>query len=73
VVISQESHCLGGASTDHDVDGLNGARLRTHGGFSERDVPFVISRPMNSDYIAKAKSEQLKNYQIFDYAINGTV
>ncbi len=72
VVISQESHCLGAASTDHDVDGLNGARLRTHGGFSEQDVPFVISRPLNTDYIAKAKSEQLKNYQIFDYAINGT-
>jgi phosphonoacetate hydrolase len=72
VVISKESHCLGAARVDHDIAGLNGARLRTHGGFSEQNVPFVISRPMNASYIAKAKSEQLKNYQIFDYAINGT-
>ena len=72
VVISQESHCLGAASTDHDIAGLNGARLRTHGGFSEQNVPFVISRPLNADYARRASSEQLKNYQIFDYAINGT-
>jgi phosphonoacetate hydrolase len=72
VVISKESHCLGAARVDHDIAGLNGARLRTHGGFSEQNVPFIISRPMNAHYIAKAKSEQLKNYQIFDYAINGT-
>ena len=72
VVISKESHCLGAASTDHDIAGLNGARLRTHGGFSEQNVPFVISRPLNADYARRAGSEQLKNYQIFDYAINGT-
>ena len=72
VVISKESHCLGAASTDHDIAGLNGARLRTHGGFSEQNVPFVISRPLNADYARRASSEQLKNYQIFDYAINGT-
>ncbi len=72
VVISQESHCLGGASTDHDVAGLNGARLRSHGGFSEQNVPFIISRPLNADYARRAGSGQLKNYQIFDYAINGT-
>lgn len=73
VVISEENYCVGAGREDHDVAGLNGERLRTHGGISERDVPFVISRPLNADYLARANSGQLKNYQIFDYAINGTV
>lgn len=73
VVISGENYCVGAGSADHDVEGLNGARLRTHGGISERDVPFVINRPLNPEYMARASSEQLKNYQIFDYAINGAV
>lgn len=72
VVISGESYCVGAGREDHDVAGLNGERLRTHGGISERDVPFVINRPLNDTYLAKAKSEQLKNYNIFEYAINGT-
>jgi len=72
VVISGENYCVGMGQNDHDLGGLNGERLRTHGGISERDVPFVISRPVNTEYLARAKSEQLKNYHIFDYAINGT-
>jgi phosphonoacetate hydrolase len=72
VVISGENYAVGMGRADHDLAGLNGARLRTHGGVSERNVPFVISRPLNDAYRAKAQAEQLKNYQIFDYAINGT-
>ena len=72
VVISKENYCVGAGSADHDIAGLNGERLRTHGGFSEQDVPFVISRPLKADYLARAKSEQLKNYHIFDFAVNGT-
>ena len=72
VVISGENHCVGAAEADHDLAGLNGERLRTHGGISERDVPFVISRPLNETYRAKAQAGQLKNYNIFEFAINGT-
>jgi len=72
VVISEENYCLGAASKDHDIAGLNGARLRTHGGFSEQNVPFVISQPLNADYAQRANAEQLRNYHIFDFAINGT-
>ena len=57
---------------DHDLTELNGERLRSHGGISERDVPFGISRPLNAEYLARANSEQLKSYHIFDFAINGT-
>lgn len=71
-VISDRGHAVGMRRADHDLAGLNGARLRTHGGLAERDVPFVISRRLNDAYRARAESEQLKNYQIFDYAMNGT-
>lgn len=73
VVISGENYCLGAAREDHDLEGLNGERLRTHGGVSERNVPFVLSKPLNADYAAKAATGTINNYQIFDYAVNGTV
>jgi phosphonoacetate hydrolase len=73
VVISNEKYCVGAGRKDHDLAGLNGERLRTHGGLSEQEVPFVISRPLNPDYAARAKAGPLRNYQIFDYAVNGTV
>lgn len=72
VVISGENYCVGAARADHDIAGLNGARLRTHGGFSEQNVPFVLSAPLNADYARRASTEQLRNYHIFDFAINGT-
>ncbi|GAB4239493.1 MAG: phosphonoacetate hydrolase [Methyloligellaceae bacterium] len=72
VVISGEKYCVGAGREDHDLAGLNGERLRTHGGLSEQKVPFVISRPLNEAYQAKAKAGALRNFNIFEYAINGT-
>ena len=72
VVISGENYVVGMGRDDHDLTELNGERLRSHGGISERDVPFGISRPLNAEYLARANSEQLKSYHIFDFAINGT-
>jgi phosphonoacetate hydrolase len=71
VVISSEDHCVGMGRADHDLADLHGERLRTHGGLSERDVPFIVSRPLNARYRARAQSEQLMNHHVFDYAING--
>ena len=71
-VISTADYCVGMGRADHDLADLHGERLRTHGGLSERDVPFILSRPLNAGYRARARSEQLLNHQIFDYAINGT-
>jgi phosphonoacetate hydrolase len=70
-VISKEAYCVGMGRKDHDLAGLNGARLRTHGGLSERDVPFVLNRPLTPEYAARAEAGPLKNYQIFDFAMNG--
>jgi phosphonoacetate hydrolase len=72
-VVSREDTCIGSSARNHDLAGLKGNRLRTHGGVSEAKVPFILSRPLNDAYKAKAASQVLKSYQIFDYAINGTV
>ncbi|MCH8240759.1 MAG: phosphonoacetate hydrolase [Proteobacteria bacterium] len=73
VLISQENFCVGAAQADHDLAGLHGNRLRTHGGFSEQDVPFILSRPLNEAYAKRAGVQQLRNYHIFDFAVNGTI
>jgi phosphonoacetate hydrolase len=72
VVIAREDVCLGAAARDHDLSGLKGHRLRTHGGISEAKVPFILNRPLNEAYRAKAAGMALKSHQIFDFAINGT-
>ncbi|MBI5716194.1 MAG: phosphonoacetate hydrolase [Burkholderiales bacterium] len=72
-VVAREDTCIGASAKDHDLSGLKGHRLRTHGGVSEAKVPFILSRPLNDAYKAKAASTPLKSWQIFDYAINGTV
>ncbi|MFT3820143.1 MAG: phosphonoacetate hydrolase [Rubrivivax sp.] len=73
VVISREDTCIGSSAANHDLAGLKGNRLRTHGGVSETRVPFILNRPLNAAYKARAASQPLKSYQLFDYAINGTL
>jgi phosphonoacetate hydrolase len=71
VVISNADVCIGGAESEHDLSGLKGHRLRTHGGVSEAKVPFILNVPLNDDYKLKAGAATLKSYQIFDFALNG--
>jgi phosphonoacetate hydrolase len=70
-VIATTHVCVGGAQAEHDLSGLEGHRLRTHGGVSEARVPFVISEPVSDAYRQKAKAKPLNSYQLFDYALNG--
>jgi len=72
-VIARADVCIGGAEADHDLTGLKGHRLRTHGGVSEAKVPIVINRPLNDEYRLKAAVATLKSYQIFDFVLNGTL
>lgn len=71
VVISTAGVCVGGAEKDHDLSGLEGHRLRTHGGVAEAKVPIILSEPLNDEYKLKAGVTMLKSYQVFDFAING--
>ena len=72
-VISRANVCIGASLADHNLKGLEGHRLRTHGGTSEAKVPFIVNYPLNDAYKLKAGVSTLKSYQIFDFAINGTL
>ncbi|MDX1487214.1 MAG: alkaline phosphatase family protein, partial [Acidiferrobacterales bacterium] len=72
-VISETGTCIGAAAADHDLEGLKGHRLRTHGGVSERKVPLIISEPVNDEYQSRAARRTLKSHEIFDFTINGTI
>jgi phosphonoacetate hydrolase len=72
-VVSRHDVCIGSSRDRHDLAGLKGNRLRTHGGVSEAKVPFIVNRPLNDAYRLKAAGMPLKSYQIFDFAINGTL
>jgi phosphonoacetate hydrolase len=71
VVISEADTCIGAAEADHDLSGLKGHRLRTHGGLSESKVPFILNRPLRPEYAAHASLGGLHSYHLFDFAING--
>ena len=73
VVIATADVCVGASEKDHDLSGLDGHRLRTHGGVSEAKVPIIISAPLNDEYKLRGGAAILKSYQLFDFAINGTV
>ncbi len=70
VVVAQPGVALGATRNEHDLSALAGQRLRSHGGLSELDVPFILSHPLTADYAARAGAG-LHNYDIFDFAING--
>jgi len=72
-VISRTDVCIGASEADHDLSGLKGHRLRTHGGVSEAKVPFILNEPLNDAYRLRAAAATLKSYQIFDFALNGTM
>jgi phosphonoacetate hydrolase len=70
-VVARQDVCIGSSAKAHDLTGLKGHRLRTHGGVSETAVPFIVNRPLSDAYKLRAAGQTLKSYQIFDFAING--
>jgi phosphonoacetate hydrolase len=70
VVTGDRNTVLGSTVAEHDLAGLAGHRLRSHGGRGEQRVPFLLSEPLNAAYREKAKS-RLRNFDIFDFALNG--
>ena len=71
VAIGQADTVIGSRRADHDLSGLDGHRLRSHGGLSEQEVPFLLSRSVTADYRVEAESRRLRNFDIFDFALNG--
>jgi phosphonoacetate hydrolase len=71
VVLADRSTVIGSRRTEHDLAGLAGHRLRSHGGLMEQRVPFLMSRPLNKEYELIAQTRHLRNFHIFEIALNG--
>jgi len=72
VVIGAPGVALGAAAAEHDLTALAGQRLRSHGGLSEQQVPFILSHPVEPAYAERAEAG-LRNFDIFDYTLNGVI
>jgi len=70
VVMSGRDVVLGRRPEYHDLSALDGT-LRSHGGRYEEMVPILISEPLNAVYKVKASCDP-RNFDIFDFTINGT-
>jgi phosphonoacetate hydrolase len=67
IVVSERHAVIGTSAAKHDLSGLD-APLRSHGGVSEQTVPLVFSRPL----AGLPEARRLRNFDIFDLALNRT-
>jgi phosphonoacetate hydrolase len=72
-VLADAATVIGTSPRDHDLSALGHLPLRSHGGLAEQKVPFILSRPLMESYEKKAHSQRLQNFQVFEFALNGTV
>ncbi len=63
VIISTENKTVGTSESEHDLSGLN-EPLRSHGGLTEQQVPFIVNRVIAD----LPTSPQLRNYDAFYFA-----
>jgi phosphonoacetate hydrolase len=70
VVLSGRDVALGKAPEAHDLSQLAGG-LRSHGGLAEQRVPFVLSEALSPAYRERAERGGLRNFDLFDFALNG--
>ncbi|KAF7136737.1 hypothetical protein CNMCM5793_006206 [Aspergillus hiratsukae] len=68
VVISKKHAVIGSKRSDHDLSGLKGFRLRSHGGLSEQHIPLLRSAPL--PVTASHKMNEWRNFDAFDVALN---
>jgi phosphonoacetate hydrolase len=71
IVLGDDNTAIGAAQAEHDLSGLAGHRLRSHGGLGEQLVPFILSRSLIPEYRHIAATRRLRNFDIFDFALNG--
>jgi len=69
-VFGDRQTAVGARRQDHDLSQLAGHRLRSHGGLGEQRVPFLVSVPLDPGWLAA--HPRLRNYDIFDAALNGS-
>src|SRR6185312_6276056 len=71
VVTGDRNTVIGASAAEHDLSALAGHRLRSHGGAFEQTVPFLLSAPLTDQYLALSRSRRLRNFDIFEFALNG--
>jgi phosphonoacetate hydrolase len=71
IVVGDRGTVLGKSKATLDLTELGGMRLRSHGGLADRNVYLIFSRPLNDKYAAIALSRQLRNFDVFDFVLNG--
>lgn len=70
VVLSARDVVLGKTEADHDLSVLKGG-LRSHGGRYEEMVPLLVSEPLGAEHQRLAEADP-RNFDVFDFACNGT-
>ena len=68
VVIAKKNAVIGSRRDEHDLSQLNGHRLRSHGAFSEQDIPLLRSTPIKGS--RQTMSKAWRNFDVFDLALN---
>ncbi len=71
IVLGDDNTAIGACRAEHDLSGLTGHRLRSHGGLGEQLVPFILSQPLTAEYRRVAATRKLRNFDIFDFVLNG--
>jgi phosphonoacetate hydrolase len=71
VAVAVRGTAIGSRRGEHDLSKLAGERLRSHGSLAEQKVPFILSHPLNAAYAGRTGA--LRNFDIFDFAINGVI
>jgi phosphonoacetate hydrolase len=70
-VTGDRNTVIGATEAEHDLSALAGHRLRSHGGRAEQSVPLLLSRTPSPEYADIAPSRRLRNFNIFDFVLNG--
>jgi phosphonoacetate hydrolase len=71
IVVSDRGTVLGKKNAELDLSQLAGHRLRSHGGLADCNVYLIFSRPLNDKYANIAVSRELRNFDVFEFALNG--
>ena len=71
VVLGDAGTVIGATRAEHDLTGLAGHRLRSHGGLGEQKVPFMVSHKLHPDWVSAKGARGLRNFDIFDAVLNG--
>lgn len=71
VVVAREDAVIGSKEEEHDLASLGGFRLRSHGGFSEQEVPLMMSTAIHADESEEwRKKKKWRNFDVFDLVLN---